>query len=66
MSIQAQSHNPSFEDIGVVRSYARKSEIVSEGDPASRVYEVVSGTVCTSRMLNKGVGRLPVFIYQAN
>jgi hypothetical protein len=30
MTIQAQSHNPSFEDIGVVRSYARKSEIVSE------------------------------------
>jgi CRP/FNR family transcriptional regulator, nitrogen fixation regulation protein len=54
MSIQAQSYNPSFESIGLVRSYARKSEIVSEGDPASRVYEVVSGTVCTSRMLNEG------------
>jgi CRP/FNR family transcriptional regulator, nitrogen fixation regulation protein len=61
MSIQAQSHNPSFEDIGVVRSYARKSEIVSEGDPASRVYEVVSGTVCTSRMLNKGCRQIAGF-----
>jgi CRP-like cAMP-binding protein len=54
MSIQTQSFDPSIQRIGVVRSYARKSEIVREDDPASRVYEVIAGTVCTSKMLREG------------
>jgi len=40
--------------IGVVRSYARKREITREDDPATRVYEVISGTVCTTKMLRDG------------
>src|SRR5215467_4247102 len=41
--------------IGVVRSDARKREITTrEDDPATRVYEVISGTVCTTKMLRDG------------
>jgi CRP/FNR family nitrogen fixation transcriptional regulator len=40
--------------IGVVRSYPRKSQIIREDDPADQVYEVVSGTVCTCKMLREG------------
>jgi CRP/FNR family transcriptional regulator, nitrogen fixation regulation protein len=54
MSIQIQSFNRSIQRVGIVRSYARKSEIVREGDPADHVYEVVSGTVCTCKMLREG------------
>jgi len=45
MSIQAQSFNPSIQRAGIVRSYARKSEIVRVDDLADHLYEVVSGTV---------------------
>src|SRR5262249_23350648 len=40
--------------IGVVRSYARKREIIREDDPATRLYQVISGTVCTTKMLRDG------------
>jgi CRP/FNR family transcriptional regulator, nitrogen fixation regulation protein len=40
--------------IGVVRSYARKREIIREDDPATSVYQVISGTVCTAKMLRDG------------
>jgi CRP/FNR family transcriptional regulator, nitrogen fixation regulation protein len=63
MSIQAQSHSPSFENIGVVRSYARKSEIVREGDPADHLYEVVSSTVCTCKMLREGRRQIAGFYF---
>ena len=65
MSIQAQSHNTSVAGIGVVRSYARKSEIVHEDDPANCVYEVISGTVCTCRTLREGRRQITGFISQA-
>ena len=42
------------ERIGVVRSYARKREIIREEDPATRLYQVISGTVCTTKMLRDG------------
>ena len=59
MSIQLQSLNR----IGIVRSYARKSEIVREGDPASHVYEVVSGTVCTCKVLREGHRQITGFYF---
>jgi CRP/FNR family transcriptional regulator, nitrogen fixation regulation protein len=46
--------NPSIQCVGIVRSYAPKREIVSEDDPANRIYEVISGTVCTCKMLREG------------
>jgi hypothetical protein len=36
---------------GVVRSYRRNSEMSREEDATDRVYEVISGTVCTCKML---------------
>ena len=63
MSIQTQSLDPSIHRIGVVRSYARKNEIVREDDPADHVYEVVSGTVCTNKMLREGRRQIAGFYF---
>jgi CRP-like cAMP-binding protein len=49
--------------IGVVRSYPRKSQIICEDDPADHVYEVVSGTVCTSKMLREGRRQIAGFYF---
>src|SRR5262249_30553369 len=54
MNIQTQSFNSSVQPVGIVRSYPRKWEIVREDDPIDHVYEVVSGTVCTCKMLREG------------
>jgi CRP/FNR family transcriptional regulator, nitrogen fixation regulation protein len=53
----------SIKRIGVVRSYSRKSEIVREDDPAEHVYEVVSGTVCTCKMLREGRRQIAGFYF---
>jgi len=50
-------------DVGVVRSYASKSEIIHENDPADRVYEVISGAVCTSRTLREGRRQIAGFYF---
>jgi CRP/FNR family nitrogen fixation transcriptional regulator len=52
--------------IGVVRSYARKREIIREDDPATRVYEVVSGTVCTAKMLVDGRRQVGGFYFSGD
>src|SRR5215472_12748538 len=62
MSIH-RSFNPSIPCVGIVRSYARKSEIVSKDDPANRVYEVISGTVCTCKMLREGRRQIAGFYF---
>ena len=49
--------------IGVVRSFPRKSQIVREDDPADHVYEVVSGTVCTCKMLREGRRQIAGFYF---
>jgi len=53
----------SSQRIGVVRSYPRKSHIIHEDDPADRVYEVVSGTVCASKMLREGRRQIAGFYF---
>jgi CRP/FNR family transcriptional regulator, nitrogen fixation regulation protein len=53
----------SSQRIGIVRSYPRKSEIVREDDPADRVYEVVSGTVCACKMLREGRRQIAGFYF---
>jgi CRP/FNR family transcriptional regulator, nitrogen fixation regulation protein len=52
--------------MGVVRSYSRKSEIVREDDPAEHVYEVVSGTVCTCKMLREGRRQISGFYFSGD
>jgi CRP/FNR family transcriptional regulator, nitrogen fixation regulation protein len=49
--------------IGVVRSYPRKSQIIREDDPADHLYEVVSGTVCTCKMLREGRRQIAGFYF---
>jgi CRP/FNR family nitrogen fixation transcriptional regulator len=49
--------------IGIVRSYPRKSQIIRQDDPADHVYEVVSGTVCTTRMLREGRRQIAGFYF---
>jgi CRP/FNR family transcriptional regulator, nitrogen fixation regulation protein len=52
--------------IGMVRSYARKREIIREDDPATRVYEVISGTVCTAKMLRDGRRQVGGFYFSGD
>jgi CRP/FNR family nitrogen fixation transcriptional regulator len=52
--------------IGVVRSYARKREIIREDDAATRVYQVISGTVCTARMLRNGRRQVGGFYFSGD
>ena len=49
--------------IGVVRSYPRKSQILHEDGSADHVYEVVSGTVCTCKMLREGRRQIAGFYF---
>jgi len=53
----------SSQRFGVVRSYPRKSQIIREDDPADHVYEVVSGTVCTCKMLREGRRQIAGFYF---
>jgi CRP-like cAMP-binding protein len=55
--------NPAIQHVGIVRSYAREREIVHENDPANCVYEVISGTVCTCKMLRKGRRQISGFYF---
>jgi CRP/FNR family transcriptional regulator, nitrogen fixation regulation protein len=66
MSIQAQSLDPSFQHLGVVKTYASKNEIVGEDDPADRIYEVISGAVCTFRMLREGRRQIGGFYFSGD
>jgi CRP/FNR family transcriptional regulator, nitrogen fixation regulation protein len=52
--------------IGVVRSYVRKREIIREDDPATRVYQVISGTVCTTKMLRDGRRQVGGFYFSGD
>jgi CRP/FNR family transcriptional regulator, nitrogen fixation regulation protein len=56
----------SIQPIGVIRRYDRKSEIIREDDPANRVFEVVSGTVCTYRMLRDGRRQIAGFYFSGD
>jgi len=52
--------------VGVVRSYVFKSQIIHEDDPADRVYEVISGLVCTYRMLRQGRRQVGGFYFSGD
>jgi CRP/FNR family transcriptional regulator, nitrogen fixation regulation protein len=52
--------------VGVVRSYVFKSQIIHEDDPADRVYEVISGLVCTYRMLREGRRQVGGFYFSGD
>jgi CRP/FNR family transcriptional regulator, nitrogen fixation regulation protein len=66
MSVQGQLLDSCVSKTGVVRSYALKSEIIREEDPADRFYEVVSGAVCTYRMLKKGRRQIGGFYFSGD
>jgi CRP/FNR family transcriptional regulator, nitrogen fixation regulation protein len=51
---------------GVVRSYVFKSQIIHEDDPADHVYEVISGLVCTYRMLREGRRQVGGFYFSGD
>jgi CRP-like cAMP-binding protein len=51
----------SMHQAGIAISYTRRTEIVHEDDAADRLYKVVSGTVCTSRMLHDGRRQIGAF-----
>jgi CRP/FNR family nitrogen fixation transcriptional regulator len=49
--------------IGIVRSYPRRCEIVHENAPANHIYEVISGTVCTYKVLKNGRRQITGFYF---
>jgi CRP/FNR family nitrogen fixation transcriptional regulator len=49
--------------IGIVRSYPRKSQIVREDDLADHAYEVVTGTLCTCKVLREGRRQIAGFYF---
>jgi CRP/FNR family nitrogen fixation transcriptional regulator len=62
MSIQAQPPDP-IQELGIVRSYPRKTGIIREDNPTNRIYEVISGTVCTCKMLREGRRQIAGFYF---
>ena len=66
MSVQAQLFNTCVAQIGIVKSYAFKSEIIHEEDAADRIYEVISGAVCTYRMLKEGCRHIADFYFSGD
>src|SRR5690242_6338422 len=63
MNFETVPINPSIQPSGVVRSYRRRSEIVREEDPADHLYVVVSGTVCTCKMIREGRRQVAGFYF---
>jgi CRP/FNR family transcriptional regulator, nitrogen fixation regulation protein len=66
MSAQSQLFDACVAQIGVVKSYALKSEIIDEEDLANRIYEVISGAVCTYRMLKEGRRQIAGFYFSGD
>ena len=66
MSVQSQPLDTCVAPIGVVKSYACKSEIIHEEDPADRVYEVINGAVCTYRTLREGRRQIGGFYFSGD
>jgi CRP/FNR family transcriptional regulator, nitrogen fixation regulation protein len=61
--MSAQSHELAIQRIGVVRSYQPNAEIVREDDPANHIYQVISGAVCTCKMLREGRRQIAGFYF---
>jgi CRP/FNR family transcriptional regulator, nitrogen fixation regulation protein len=66
MSVQAQLFNTCVAQIGIVKSFTFKSEIIHEEDAADRIYEVISGAVCTYRMLKEGRRQIADFYFSGD
>jgi CRP-like cAMP-binding protein len=66
MRIQGQSIGAIARRIGIVRSYPAKCEIVHQNAPAMRVYEVISGTVCTCKVLKNGRRQIAGFYFSGD
>lgn len=60
-SVEAAS-NP-IDRMGTTVSFARNTEIYAESDPADYFYRVVSGFVCTSRILANGRRQIGAFYF---
>jgi CRP/FNR family transcriptional regulator, nitrogen fixation regulation protein len=66
MSVPSQLFDTCVAQIGVVKSYTFKSEIIHEEDAADGIYEVISGAVCTYRMLKEGRRQIAGFYFSGD
>jgi len=66
MSLPSQLFDTCVAQIGVVKSYTFKSEIIHEEDAADGIYEVISGAVCTYRMLKEGRRQIAGFYFSGD
>jgi CRP/FNR family transcriptional regulator, nitrogen fixation regulation protein len=60
-SAEAEAFNLLIGGIGVSISFAPKTRIFHEHDPAESVYKVVSGSVCTCKVLSDGRRQIVAF-----
>jgi CRP/FNR family transcriptional regulator, nitrogen fixation regulation protein len=60
-SAEAEAFNLLIGGIGVSASFAPKTRIFHDNDPAESVYKVVSGSVCTCKILSDGRRQIVAF-----
>jgi CRP/FNR family transcriptional regulator, nitrogen fixation regulation protein len=60
-SAEAEAFDLLIGGIGVSLSFAPKTRIFHENDPADRVYKVASGSVCTCKILSDGRRQIVAF-----
>jgi CRP/FNR family transcriptional regulator, nitrogen fixation regulation protein len=63
MSVRSPSLGVIAPRIGIVRSYPRRFEILHENAPANHIYEVISGTFCTYKVLKNGRRQIAGFYF---
>jgi CRP/FNR family transcriptional regulator, nitrogen fixation regulation protein len=64
--MSAQSHELAIQRMGIVRSYRLNAEIVREDDPANDIYQIVSGAVCTCKILREGRRQIAGFYFSGD
>jgi CRP/FNR family transcriptional regulator, nitrogen fixation regulation protein len=60
-SAEAEAFNLLIDRLGVSVSFAPKTRIFHENDPAESVYKVVTGSVCTCKILSDGRRQIVAF-----
>jgi CRP/FNR family transcriptional regulator, nitrogen fixation regulation protein len=60
-SAEAEAFDLLIGGIGVIVSFAPKTRIFHENDPAESIYKVISGSVCTCKILSDGRRQIVAF-----
>jgi CRP/FNR family transcriptional regulator, nitrogen fixation regulation protein len=61
LDVEEESLDRLMHFVGTIMGYPRRTEMVREGEAADRLYKVVSGTVCTFKILSDGRRQIASF-----